>query len=101
MHCFALFCGSWHGSVVPVITIRLRNFALTCDHTVTGHGIVTVANAGARSAFASLHNSDDGNLHETRDLGKIFISRYFAFPVVFVLFPLCYCFRSIVTIRGT
>lgn len=101
MHYFALFCGSWHSSVVPVIAMRLLSFALTCDHVVTAHGIVTVANAGARSAFGPLHNSGDGNLHEARDLGKVFISRYFAFPVVFVLFPLCFCFHSIVTIRGT
>lgn len=53
--------GSWQGSVVPVVAMRLCSFALTCDHVVTAHGIVTVANAGARSASGPLHNSDDGS----------------------------------------
>lgn len=41
---------------------------MTGDHVVTRHGFVTLANAGCRAG--QLGNSDNGNLHEARDLGK-------------------------------
>ena len=43
---------------------------MTGDHVVTTRGFVTLANAGDRRSAGQLGNSDKGNLHEARDLGK-------------------------------
>lgn len=68
MRCSTLFCSSWDYSVVSVVAMGRCSFAVTGDH-----GFVTLANAGDRRSAGQLGNSDDGNLHEARDLGKFYL----------------------------
>lgn len=63
-------CSSWDDSVVPVVAMWQRSFAVTGDRVVTTCGFVSLADAGDRCSTGQLGNSDNGNLHKARDLGK-------------------------------
>lgn len=68
--CHALLCSLLQLLLVPAVAMGQCGFAVTGDHTVTTRGSVTLANAAGRCSAGPLGNSDNGNTHEARDLGK-------------------------------